>query len=193
MFLLPCLGCKLAETQPHWNGGLHSPWLPCTIHVSVNANYCMGWSKSAATLAKTNACNRIVANLSNIVWFLMQLEENFLQRVNSLVQASDLDFWRKGRFLVRSDNQLVSYKDGIHNYYLCVNFLLYCCSLFGGFWLWICFGWYQICIPGMTRLSKSWRTWNTPELTLVTPIAVVGGRKTSLVLKGRNLTIPGTQ
>lgn len=45
----------------------------------------------------------------------------------------------------------------------------------------------------MTRLSKSWRTWNTPELTLVTPIAVVGGRKTSLVLKGRNLTIPGTQ
>jgi hypothetical protein len=30
----------------------------------------------------------------------MQLEENLLQRVNSLVQSSDLDFWRKGRFLV---------------------------------------------------------------------------------------------
>lgn len=86
-----------------------------------------------------------------------ELEENFLRRVSSLVQDSDLDFWREGRFLVRSDNQLVSYKDG------------------------------------MTRLSKSWRTWSTPELTLVTPIAVVGGRKTSLVLKGRNLTIPGTQ
>ncbi|KAF7108428.1 hypothetical protein CFC21_108912 [Triticum aestivum] len=94
-------------------------------------------------------------SMPTIAWD--ELEENFLQRVNSLVQASDLDFWRKGRFLVRSDNQLVSYKDG------------------------------------MTRLSKSWRTWNTPELTLVTPIAVVGGRKTSLVLKGRNLTIPGTQ
>ncbi|KAF7095321.1 hypothetical protein CFC21_097518 [Triticum aestivum] len=94
-------------------------------------------------------------SMPTIAWD--ELQENFLQRVNSLVQASDLDFWRKGRFLVRSDNQLVSYKDG------------------------------------MTRLSKSWRTWNTPELTLVTPIAVVGGRKTSLVLKGRNLTIPGTQ
>ncbi|KAL6858946.1 hypothetical protein ACP4OV_017948 [Aristida adscensionis] len=85
------------------------------------------------------------------------LEENLLQRVNTLVQSSDVDFWRKGRFLVRTDTQLVSYKDG------------------------------------MTRLSKSWRTWNTPELTFVSPIAVVGGRKTSLVLKGRNLTIPGTQ
>uniref|UniRef100_A0ACD5ZSH6 Uncharacterized protein n=1 Tax=Avena sativa TaxID=4498 RepID=A0ACD5ZSH6_AVESA len=86
-----------------------------------------------------------------------ELDENFLRRVSSLVQNSDLDFWREGRFLVRNDNQLVSYNDG------------------------------------MTRISKSWRTWNTPELTLVTPIAVVGGRKTSLVLKGRNLTIPGTQ
>ncbi|KAG8087937.1 hypothetical protein GUJ93_ZPchr0010g10912 [Zizania palustris] len=86
-----------------------------------------------------------------------ELEENFLQRVNTLVQCSDLDFWRKGRFLVRTHTQLVSYKDGT------------------------------------TRLSKSWRTWNTPELTFVSPIAVVGGRKTSLILKGRNLTIPGTQ
>uniref|UniRef100_A0A0E0LWU6 SBP-type domain-containing protein n=1 Tax=Oryza punctata TaxID=4537 RepID=A0A0E0LWU6_ORYPU len=86
-----------------------------------------------------------------------ELEENLLQRVNTLVQGSDLDFWRKGRFLVRTDAQLVSYKDGA------------------------------------TRISKSWRTWNTPELTFVSPIAVVGGRKTSLILKGRNLTIPGTQ
>ncbi|PWZ19806.1 Squamosa promoter-binding-like protein 15 [Zea mays] len=85
------------------------------------------------------------------------LEENLLQRVNSLVQSSDLDFWRKGRFLVRTNSQLVSYKAGI------------------------------------TCLSKSWRTWNTPELTLVSPIAVVGGQKTSLILKGHNLSIPGTQ
>ncbi|KAL5648096.1 hypothetical protein ACJX0J_042451, partial [Zea mays] len=83
-------------------------------------------------------------------------EENLLQRVNSLVQSSDLDFWRKGRFLVRTNSQLVSYKEG------------------------------------MTCLSKSWRTWNTPELTLVSPIAVIGGQKTSLILKGRNLSIPGT-
>ncbi|ONM02945.1 SBP-transcription factor16 [Zea mays] len=86
-----------------------------------------------------------------------ELEENLLQRVNSLVQSSDLDFWRKGRFLVRTGSKLVSYK------------------------------------AGMTRLSKSWRTWNTPELTFVSPIAVVGGQKISLILKGRNLSIPGTQ
>eukprot|EP00267_Zea_mays_P029804 XP_008660717.2 uncharacterized protein LOC103639784 [Zea mays] len=86
-----------------------------------------------------------------------ELEENLLQRVNSLFQSSDLDFWRKGRFLVRTNSQLVSYK------------------------------------AGMTRLSKLWRTWNTPELTLVSPIAVVGGQKTSLILKGHNLSIPGTQ
>lgn len=86
-----------------------------------------------------------------------ELEENLLHRVNMLVQSSDLDFWRKGRFLVRTDSQLVSYKEGL------------------------------------TRLSKSWRTWNTPELTFVSPVAVVGGQKTSLVLKGRNLTVPGTQ
>ncbi|CAO2202509.1 unnamed protein product [Urochloa humidicola] len=86
-----------------------------------------------------------------------ELEENLLQRVNTLIHHSDLDFWSKGRFLVRTDSKLVSYNEG------------------------------------MTRLSKSWRTWNTPELTFVSPIAVVGGQKTSLVLRGRNLTIPGTQ
>jgi hypothetical protein len=43
----------------------------------------------------------------------MQLEENLLQRVNTLVEGSDVDFWRKGRFLVRTDTQLVSYKDGM--------------------------------------------------------------------------------
>jgi hypothetical protein len=44
----------------------------------------------------------------------MQLEENLLQRVNMLVEGSDVDFWRKGRFLVRTDSQLVSHKDGMH-------------------------------------------------------------------------------
>lgn len=59
----------------------------------------------------------------------MQLEENLLQRVNTLVQGSDLDFWRKGRFLVRTDAQLVSYKDGIDNY-CCVTFVICSCSFF---------------------------------------------------------------
>ncbi|CAO2211474.1 unnamed protein product [Urochloa humidicola] len=94
-------------------------------------------------------------SMPSIAWD--ELEENLLYRVNTLVHHSDLDFWSKGRFLVRTDSKLVSYKEG------------------------------------RARLSKSWRTWNTPELTFVSPIAVTGGQKTSLVLKGRNLTIPGTQ
>jgi hypothetical protein len=55
----------------------------------------------------------------------MQLEENLLQRVNTLVEGSDVDFWRKGRFLVRTDTQLVSYKDGMLTVN-CVEILLYC-------------------------------------------------------------------
>lgn len=46
---------------------------------------------------------------------------------------------------------------------------------------------------GKIRLCKSWRTWRAPELTLVSPLAVVGGQETSLVLRGRNLTNPGTK
>ncbi|KAI3465501.1 hypothetical protein Pfo_022164 [Paulownia fortunei] len=45
---------------------------------------------------------------------------------------------------------------------------------------------------GKIRLCKSWRTWSTPELISVSPVAVVGGQETSLLLRGRNLTAPGT-
>ncbi|XP_042494799.1 squamosa promoter-binding-like protein 14 [Macadamia integrifolia] len=46
---------------------------------------------------------------------------------------------------------------------------------------------------GIVRLCKSWRTWSAPELVSVSPLAIVGGKETSLVLKGRNLTVPGTK
>ncbi|OVA00712.1 Transcription factor [Macleaya cordata] len=46
---------------------------------------------------------------------------------------------------------------------------------------------------GKIRLCKSWRTRSAPELTSVSPLAVVGGKQTSLVLRGRNLTVPGTK
>lgn len=46
----------------------------------------------------------------------LQLENDLLQRVTSLVQHSDTDFWRKGRFLVCVNRQLVSYKDGMLSY-----------------------------------------------------------------------------
>lgn len=55
-------------------------------------------------------------------------------------------------------------------------------------WSLICFN-----MSGMIRLSKSWRTWSSPEVACVSPVAVVGGQKTSLVLRGRNLTVPGTK
>lgn len=43
----------------------------------------------------------------------LQLEDGLYQRVHLLLQSSDSDFWRKGRFLVRTSKQLVSYKDGM--------------------------------------------------------------------------------
>ncbi|KAA8528854.1 hypothetical protein F0562_036209 [Nyssa sinensis] len=86
-----------------------------------------------------------------------QLEENLLQRVSSLVQESDSDFWRNGRFLVHTGRQVASHKDG------------------------------------KTRLCKSWRTWTSPELISVSPLAVVRGQETSLFLRGRNLSTAGTK
>ncbi|KAF4365386.1 hypothetical protein CsatB_007948 [Cannabis sativa] len=46
---------------------------------------------------------------------------------------------------------------------------------------------------GKFRLCKSWKTWSSPELISVTPLAVVGGRETSLILRGRNLSTLGTK
>ncbi|KAJ4883939.1 Squamosa promoter-binding-like protein 16 [Raphanus sativus] len=44
---------------------------------------------------------------------------------------------------------------------------------------------------GRIRLSKSWRTLSSPELITVSPVAVVAGEETSLVLRGRSLTNDG--
>lgn len=46
---------------------------------------------------------------------------------------------------------------------------------------------------GKVRLCKSWRTWTSPELISVSPLAIVAGQETSLLLRGRNLTNPGTK
>ncbi|XP_031270291.1 squamosa promoter-binding-like protein 14 [Pistacia vera] len=46
---------------------------------------------------------------------------------------------------------------------------------------------------GKIRLCKSWKTWSSPELISVSPLAVVGGQENSLILRGRNLTSPGTK
>ncbi|GAA0141706.1 hypothetical protein LIER_02788 [Lithospermum erythrorhizon] len=44
---------------------------------------------------------------------------------------------------------------------------------------------------GKVRLCKSWKPWTSPELVSVSPVAVVPGQESSVVLRGRNLTIPG--
>ncbi|KAF2310822.1 hypothetical protein GH714_017456 [Hevea brasiliensis] len=97
----------------------------------------------------------VYLSMSSATWD--QLERNLLQQVYSLVQDSESDFWRSGRFLLHTSRQLASHKDG------------------------------------NIRLCKSWRTWSSPELISVSPLAVVGGQETSLLLRGRNLTNPGTK
>ncbi|KAL5192956.1 Squamosa promoter-binding-like protein 14 [Glycine soja] len=97
----------------------------------------------------------IYASMSSADW--EKLEENFLQHVHSLIQNSDSDFWRNGRFLVHSGSQFVSHKDG------------------------------------KIRICKPWRTWKSPELISVSPLAIVSGHETSISLKGRNLSTPGTK
>ncbi|KAL5713716.1 Squamosa promoter-binding-like protein [Ranunculus cassubicifolius] len=96
----------------------------------------------------------IYISMPSTAWKLFH--EDLFQRVSSLVQDSG-EFWRSGRFLVHTDRQLASHKNG------------------------------------KVHLCKSWRTWSSPELISVMPLAVVGGEKTSLVLRGRNLTVPGTK
>ncbi|XP_058724125.1 squamosa promoter-binding-like protein 14 [Vicia villosa] len=96
----------------------------------------------------------IYATMSSAAW--VQLEENFLLHVHSLIHNSDSDFWRNGRFLVYSGSQLASYKDG------------------------------------KIRMCKPWGTWRSPELTSVSPLAIVSGQETSMSLKGRNLSASGT-
>ncbi|XP_047319938.1 squamosa promoter-binding-like protein 15 [Impatiens glandulifera] len=97
----------------------------------------------------------IYISMSSAAWD--QLEENLVPRVSSLVHHSDTDFWRSGRFLIRTDNQLASYKDG------------------------------------KIRHCKSWRTHRSPELLYVSPLAIIRGKESSLMLKGKNLNTPGTK
>ncbi|KAG8377185.1 hypothetical protein BUALT_Bualt08G0001800 [Buddleja alternifolia] len=86
-----------------------------------------------------------------------QFEENLLDYVKCLVKGIDVDFWGNVRFLVHTDRQMASHKDG------------------------------------RIRLCKSWRAWSIPELISVSPVAVVCGQETSLLLRGRSLTAPGTK
>ncbi|XP_057469611.1 squamosa promoter-binding-like protein 14 [Actinidia eriantha] len=52
----------------------------------------------------------IYLSMTHSAW--EQLEANLLRHVNSLVQDSDTEFWRNGRFLLQIGRQLASHKDG---------------------------------------------------------------------------------
>ncbi|XP_074564842.1 squamosa promoter-binding-like protein 15 [Curcuma longa] len=97
----------------------------------------------------------IYLSMPSIAW--EELESDLLQRVTSLIQCSETEFWRNARFLICTNRQLVSHKDG------------------------------------KIRVSKNSRAWTAPEVTSISPVAVVAGKETSLVLKGRNLTVPSTK
>lgn len=97
----------------------------------------------------------IYLSMTSAAW--EQMEENFLQQVEALLQSSDVEFWRSGRFSVNLGRQLAIHKDG------------------------------------RIRICKPWSTVTSPELFMVSPLAVVNGEKTTLVLRGMNLTSPGTK
>ncbi|KAG6434896.1 hypothetical protein SASPL_106540 [Salvia splendens] len=85
------------------------------------------------------------------------IEENLFDCVGSLVKGVDVSFWGNGRFLVCTEKQMASHKDG------------------------------------KIRLYKTWKGFAMPELISVSPVAVISGEETSLVLRGRGLTAPGTK
>ncbi|XP_042006581.1 squamosa promoter-binding-like protein 14 isoform X2 [Salvia splendens] len=85
------------------------------------------------------------------------IEENLFYCVGSLVKGVDVSFWGNGRFLVCTERQMASHKDG------------------------------------KIRLYKTWKGFAMPELISVSPVAVISGEETSLVLRGRGLTAPGTK
>ncbi|KAK9075194.1 hypothetical protein SSX86_003515 [Deinandra increscens subsp. villosa] len=86
-----------------------------------------------------------------------QLEGDFLQYINSLLQDSGTDFWGTGRFLAHTEKQIASHKDG------------------------------------KVSLFKSLKAWSSPQLISISPLAVVAGKETSLILRGRHLRTPGTK
>lgn len=97
----------------------------------------------------------LYVSMPSIVWD--EFQEDLFHRIQLLLQSTETDFWRSGRFLVQTDRQLASHKDG------------------------------------RIRLSKTWKSWSSPEVMSVSPLAVVSGKDVSLTLKGRNLTMPGTR
>lgn len=97
----------------------------------------------------------IYLSMSSSSWD--QLEGNFVQYINSLLQDSGTDFWGTGRFLAHTEKQIASHMDG------------------------------------KVYLSKFLKAWSSPQLISISPLAIVAGKETALLLRGRNLRTSGTK
>lgn len=95
-------------------GELHKARLCCPINLCFNVFCCLGASKRTSVNRDAHFDLVEFCLLITCILYFLQLEENFLQRVDSLIHNSDSDFWRNGRFLVYSGSQLASHKDGEH-------------------------------------------------------------------------------
>ena len=75
-----------------------------SVYVAMSAS---AWERVSEFVLVVMCSKHLLVFIS---FFFVQLEENLLQRVSSLVQ--DSEFWSNTRFLVNTGRQLASYKHG---------------------------------------------------------------------------------
>lgn len=135
----------------------------------------------------------------------LQLEENLLNYVKSLVKDIDIDFWGNGRFSIHTDRHMVSHKEGkcCSLSYDLESMTDVSCSMLSSILQEFSINQFDTHFSkffanphlsiGKIRLCKSLRAWSIPQLISVSPVAVVGGVRTPLLLRGRSLRAPGTR
>lgn len=85
------------------------------INLHIDAIRCLEASEYGTILCKFEfSCVRFALTTSRVC---LQLEDNLVHRLVSLVSHSNSDFWRNGRFLLNTGRQFASYKDGEFFYY----------------------------------------------------------------------------
>ncbi|XP_042013762.1 squamosa promoter-binding-like protein 14 [Salvia splendens] len=129
--------------------------LPCSLRTQI-----FNWLSNSPSEMESfirPGCIVLSLYLSMPLYAWDHIEENLFDCVSSLVKGADVSFWGNGRFLVCTERQMASHKDG------------------------------------KIRLYKTLKGFAMPELVSVSPVAVVSGQETSLVLRGRGLTIQGTK
>ncbi|GJS16043.1 hypothetical protein Tco_0410515 [Tanacetum coccineum] len=103
-------GAKLVQTD----GSLKKPWMIDGARIPPNV------SKLLPELLKPKSVEDVM-RVGKMGWLgngsitgnfaLVQLERNFVQYINSLLQDSGTDFWGTGRFLAHTEKQVASHMD----------------------------------------------------------------------------------